>query len=373
VIDLDLTDEQHAVAELTRDLGLSVLSPAARAAEAAGALPVGVASALRDTGLTTPVAEEHGGGGIPDAVTHILAVEGLAYGDPGLAMAAVWRGGAALLIGLCGTDEQQAAYLPAMVDDATRRSAVALYEGFGRAPSELATTITERADGSWHVAGRKVGVSSAAGADPLIVIGRDANDGRLRAAIVSTAGAGVNVETVARNLALDAAALGPLSIDSEVSGERLLGGAAADPVALGRAVGRLRLTVAAAALGTAQRAVDYASNYATERVAFGRPIAAFQGVSFMMAEALTRITAARLEVQEAAARIDGSTDGTERAVTLAMNYAGVVATQSTRDAVQVLGGHGFITDHPVELWYRSAAALSALDFDPLCSSFEPVL
>ena len=373
MIDLDLSDEQRAVAELTRSLGLSVLWPVARAAEAAGSLPANVAAALHETGLTTPVAEHHGGGGIPDAVTQVLAVEGLAYGDPGLTVAAVWRGAAALLIGLCGTEEQQAAFLPAMASDGARHSAVALYEAFGRSPSELATTITERADGSWHVAGRKVGVSSAASADPLVVVGRDANDGRLRAAIVSTAGAGVNVEAVARNLALDAAALGSLSIDSEVSGERLLGGAAADPVVLGRAVGRLRLAVAAAALGTAHRAVDYASNYATGRVAFGRPIAAFQGVSFMMAEALTRITAARLEVHEAAARIDGSADGTERAVTLAMNYAGVVATQSTRDAVQVLGGHGFITDHPVELWYRSAAALSALDFDPLCSSFEPVL
>ena len=373
MIDLDLSDEQQAVIALTRDLGLSVLSPAARAAEAAGAMPADVATALHETGLTTPVAEEHGGGGIPDAVTHVLAVEGLAYGDPGLAMAAVWRGGAALLIGLCGTDEQRNAFLPAMASDGARHSAVALYEGFGRAPSELATTITATADGSWHVAGRKVGVSGGASADPLVVVGRDANDGRLRAAVVARGSRGVDVDVVARNLALDAAALGSLTIDAEVSIDELVGGRDADSVALGCVVGRLRLTVAAAALGTARRAVDYASNYATERVAFGRPIAAFQGVSFMMAEALTRITAARLELHEAATRIDGGADGTERAVTQAVNYAGLVANQSTRDAVQVLGGHGFITDHPVELWYRSAAALSALDFDPLCSSFEPVL
>ena len=373
MIDLDLSDEQQAVIELTRDLGLSELSPAARAAEAAGALPVGVASALHATGLTTPVAEAHGGGGIPDAVTHILAVEGLAYGDPGLAMAAVWQGAVALLIGLCGTEEQQAVFLPAMVTDAARRSAVAIYEGFGRAPSELATTITEAADGSWRVAGRKVAVSNASGANPLVIVGRDGNDGRLRAAIVQGRTADVVVDAVPQNLALDAAALGSLTIDTVVGNEDLLGGRNADPVALGRAVGRLRLTVAAAALGTARRAVDYASNYATERVAFGRPIAAFQGVSFMMAEALTRITAARLEVHEAAARIGAGAEGTERAVTQAVNYAGVVANQSTRDAVQVLGGHGFITDHPVELWYRSAAALSALDFDLMCSSFEPVL
>ena len=123
---------------------------------------------------------------------------------------------------------------------------------------------------------------------------------------------------------------------------------------------------------SARRAVDYASNYATERVAFGRPIAAFQGVSFLMAEALTRIAAVRLDLLDAAAQIDCGTVA-EDAVTWAVNYATAAATQATRDAVQVLGGHGFITDHPVELWYRAAAALAALDFDPACSSFDPAL
>ena len=60
-------------------------------------------------------------------------------------------------------------------------------------------------------------------------------------------------------------------------------------------------------------------------------------------------------------------------MTRAVNYAGTVATNATRDAIQVLGGHGFITDHPVEIWYRSAAALSVLDIDPLLSNFEPSL
>jgi alkylation response protein AidB-like acyl-CoA dehydrogenase len=159
-----------------------------------------------------------------------------------------------------------------------------------------------------------------------------------------------------------------------VPGSALLGGVEGDPSSLERAVGRVRLSVAAAGIGTAQRAIDYASVYATERVAFGRPIAAFQGISFLLAEALTRVSAARSEILDTATRLDRpGAAGTEAAVTRAVNYAGVVATQSTRDALQVLGGHGFITDHPVELWYRAAATLSALDFDPLCSSFEPAL
>ena len=114
--------------------------------------------------------------------------------------------------------------------------------------------------------------------------------------------------------------------------------------------------------------------YARDRIAFGKPIAAFQGVSFLLAEAKMRTDAARLEIADVAARLDaGDVERGSALVTGALAYAASVATQATRDAVQVLGGHGFITDHPVELWYRSAGALSVLDLDPLSSMFEPAL
>ena len=371
MLDLELTDEQQAVAELARELGSSLLAPAAREAESAGAVPAAVASAVHATGLTAPVPERLGGGGIPDAVTYVLAVEGLAYGDPGLAMATVWAGAPAMFIALCGTTTQQDAYLPAFADGPSNRGAVAVYEGFGRAPSELATTV--EVDGPvWRVRGTKVGVAAAAAANPLLMVGRDPTAGRLRAALFGPATDGVVVREVPRNLGLDAACLGSVTIDARVGADQILGGVDGDPLCLEHAIARLRLCVAAAALGTARRAVDYASNYATERVAFGRPIAAFQGVSFMLAEALTKIEAARLDMLDGAAQIDRGTVA-EDGVTWAVNYATAAATHATRDAVQVLGGHGFITDHPVELWYRSAAALAALDFDPTCSSFEPAL
>jgi alkylation response protein AidB-like acyl-CoA dehydrogenase len=386
--DLQLDQEQEEVRELAQRLGLDVLSPAARRAETEGAVPDKVWRTVWETGLVVNTPERFGGGGIADAVTQTLAVEGLAYGDAGITMAAVWRAAAALLIGLCGTEEQAAALLPSLGTDPDRRSAVACYEGFGRAPSEYETAITANPDGTWHVEGTKVAVAGGAGADPLVVVGVDPWAGRLRAVILE---AGILEAAVRapctegednwvrfgpeeRHLALDAAPTASVTFDVEVPAASLLGGEDADPDALGRAVGRYRLAAAAAGLGTARRAVDYAAGYAGDRVAFGKPIAAFQGVSFLLAEGLIRLSAARLEVADAASRLDlPGHPGTEEAVTRAVNYAGVVATQSTRDALQVLGGHGFITDHPVELWYRTAATLSALDFDPLCSSFEPAL
>ena len=372
MFDLDLTSEQEAVADLARDLGLSRLAPAARIAEKAAAIPADVRAALFEAGLTTPIPEAFGGGGIPDAVTQMIAIEGLAYGDPGITMAAVWDGAAASLIGLCGTAEQQQAHLPRLAVEADHPSGVALYEGFGRSPSEFTTTIGVDANGSWRVVGTKVAVAGGRNADPLIVVGVDPVDGRLRAAIMK--GSMVTFSAADRHLALDAAPISSIDIDVAIPESDLLGGAACPLGALERAVGRLRLAVAAAQIGTAHRAVDYASHYATERIAFGKPIAAFQGVSFLLAEAITRISAARLEVRESAGGIDDpqtSAPAIENAVSCAVNYAGKVATESTRDSLQVLGGHGFITDHPVELWYRSSSALSALDFDPLLSSFEP--
>jgi alkylation response protein AidB-like acyl-CoA dehydrogenase len=98
-------------------------------------------------------------------------------------------------------------------------------------------------------------------------------------------------------------------------------------------------------------------------------IAGFQGVSFPLAEAQMRINELRLELGEIAADLEGEPRAdSSAAVTKLVSYAGEVAAETTRTAVQTLGGHGFIVDHPVELWYRSAATLATLDFDLTPSS-----
>jgi alkylation response protein AidB-like acyl-CoA dehydrogenase len=372
MLDLEPTEEHLAVAELARSLGLELLAPAAREAEADRAVPEAVWRTLFETGLTVPVPEEFGGGGTPDTVTQMIAVEGLAYGDAGITLAAIWSGAAALLIARHGTKEQTA-LLPELAGNPASRGAVALYEGHGRAPGEFTTAVSRTPEGCWHVQGRKVAVAFADRADPLIVVGTEPETGKLRALLVPASDPGVVIGASNRGLALDAARAATVSFDVTVPAENLLG-VADDAAALAGTIGRIRLAVAAAQVGTAQRAVEYAATYATERVAFGRPIAGFQGVSFPLAEAQIRIEAARLEIAEVATLLDGDEFGDHTdAVTRVVNYCGEVAAEATRTAVQTLGGHGFIVEHPVELWYRSAAALSALDFDPLCSSFEPAL
>jgi alkylation response protein AidB-like acyl-CoA dehydrogenase len=371
MLDLTPADEHLAVADVARTMALELLSPAAREAEAAGAVPAAVWKSLLESGLTVPVAEERGGDGEPDTLTHMIAIENLAYGDPAIALAAAWSGAAALVLGRHGSAEQDG-LLSTLLSDPGARGSIALYEGFGRAPSEFATTVSVSTDDTVHVQGRKVGVPFAETTSDFLVVGRA--DGKLSVVVVPNGASGVIVEPDPGHLALDAAGARSVSFDVSVPAVHVVGGPGANTQALAGSINRVRLIAAAAQIGTAQRSVDYASAYAVDRIAFGRPISGFQGISFPLAEAQMRISELRLELSEVATLLDDEpfADHTA-AVTRLVNYAGEVGAETTRTAVQTLGGHGFIVDHPVEIWYRSAAALAAFDFDLNQSAFQPAL
>ncbi len=357
VFDIDRSDETIAVVELARLMAADLLAPAGRDADRDGTVPDAVDAALFDSGLIAPVAQEHGGGGVPTVVAHLSAVEALAHGDAALAAQAVWSGAAALLLGRVANPQQQARWLPHIATE-PRAMATALYEGFGTSPSEFDTLVM-----IGGVSGTKLAVSSPRHAPHLLVIGANG------AAIVGTQASGVAIEDAPDRLALGVASLSTVRLESV---EPLDVFGPSDGFMLG--VSHIRLLNAALALGTANRAIEYAAAYANERIAFGKPISSFQGVSFMLAEAALRVGAARLEMIDTAQQIDaGNVEGVEAATTNAVNYACNVAVTATRDAVQVLGGHGFITDHPVERWYRVAATIAAIDFDPLASAFDPAL
>ncbi|HVX23149.1 MAG TPA: acyl-CoA dehydrogenase family protein [Acidimicrobiales bacterium] len=374
MLELDLSEEQEAIRAMVTRLGMDTLAPASRSAQSDLAVPPEVWRAMADTGLVAPVPAELGGGGVPDVLSSLIAAEGLAHGDAAIAMAAIASGAAAVLIGLAATDDQQASLLPPVVADNGWRGSVALYEGFGRAPSEYRTTV-RREGSTWRVTGRKVAVPFGSAADVLVVVGTDpSTDGRLRAALVPARDPGILVQSVAPQMGLEAAPLSTIELDVAVPDDQIVGGASSDPGVLSRVVSRLRLLPAAVALGAAQRAREYAAGYANERVAFGRPISSFQGVSFLMAEAQVQIDAARLEIWKVASSVETADPATlEAAVSRAVSHAGSVAAGTARDALQVLGGHGFITDHPVERWYRATASLGALDFDPMAVSLASAL
>lgn len=367
MIHLALDEEQEAVAEMTHELGMEVLSPAGQEADTTAVVPRAVWTSLLQTGLTAPLAEDAGGGGVPDPVTQVTAIYHLAHGDAGITLAALWSGAASFVVSLHGSAAQKAAFR-GTATDADARGSVALYEGYGRGATELATTIEQDGD-QVRVVGSKVAVPHASTAESFIVIGVDPQTHDLRAAIVPRGADGVSIAAGDRALALDQADLASADFDVVVPVDQLL-----DAEGLVFSVERLRLAVAAAQTGMAQRAMEYAAEYATGRIAFGQPIASFQGISFPLSEAFSRTEQARLEILDAASLLRDQADPerVSAAVSAAVAYASENAAETTRHAVQVLGGHGFMTEYPVEQWYRTAAFLSALDFDPRLSAFHPV-
>lgn len=372
-MNIELSFEQREVRDVARRMGRDVLDARARQAEREGRVPVSTWKTIADLGLLQSIPEDLGGAGHPDPLTLLVGIEALAEGDPATTAAAVFSANAANLISALGTQAQRDEYLPQLAADPEARAGLAIYEGFGRAPSEYQTRIDIAASGEVRVTGKKLAVANGRLASPLVVVGRD-KEGSLRAAILPRDAPGVRVDRQGYIIGLAAAPSEDLTIEHVGSEAILLGGRSAGPDALSRAVSQLRLSVAALAIGCAERAIEYASKYAAERIVFGRPVASFQGPAFLLAESAIQVLASRTEFWRLCSRLaDLDVAELEHLVSHAVSYAGATANRATRDAVQVLGGHGYLTDHPIERLYRAAAGLSALDFDPGCSSYAAAL
>lgn len=278
-------------------------------------------------------------------MTHALVAEELAWGDPGIAYHLTGSGLAAAVIGMAGSDDQKRARLPAFGDSEPVRSFVAIGEKLAAGDLEsLETTV----DGD-KVKGTKYGVLDADDHSFGVVVGRTSEG---LGAVVVDAGQ-LEIVKAEDKLGLEAAPTSVVSFD--VAGDALEPGPP-----LTQAILRAKLMTGALAVGCARALLEYASRYAIEREAFGKPIGAFQGISFKIAEMAIEVDAARLSVWRAAWKIDRG-DATLSDVAEANGQALSAAVRCGDDGVQILGGHGYIRDHPVEKWFRDAVTLSVLD------------
>lgn len=345
--DLQPTEEQTALRDTLADFSKQVLRPAARDAEAARQTPDDVAQRIHELGVVAPVEEAHGGGGTFDAVTYCIAAEALAWGDPALAYQSLGAGLAALVIGRAASDEQKASYLPRFAGGAPAKSFVAVGEKVAAGDLEsLETTIAGD-----HVSGTKYGVLDATDAACGVVVGRGA--GGLGAVIVDSESDQWSVVKPEDKLGLEAAPT--WVVDFDVAGDALPVGES-----LTQALLLSKLMTGAVALGCARASFEHAAHYATEREAFGKPIGAFQGISFKIADMAIAVDAARMALWRTAWHIDRGT-ATLADAAEANGQCLAAAVLCGDDGVQVLGGHGFVTDHPSEMWFRDAVTLSVFD------------
>ncbi len=363
MFDLAPDDVQTTIVETLREFAEQEVRPLAREAEKAGEPPEVISKQLVEMGFYASIPEDYGGAGVFSTVTSMLITEELAWGDPGIAAAVVWSSHPAVIIGMVGTDEQKSRLLPQFSSGEFIKGSVMLYEHPPLSSGAPLRTTARRYGKDWIVEGEKRGVLWPKGADLRIVVAGIEGSDEIGAFVLEK-DSGVEVRkdnSAAGKLGLRAAPTGDVALRRVVlKSDALLGAGSSGGSQLARALSAIRLSTGAIAVGLARAAMEYASHYATERVAFGKPIGAFQGISFMIADMATIVDGARLAVWSAADAIDkGSSAG--RAVAIANATALDAALQCGTDSVQVLGGHGFITDHPVEKWYRDAAALDAFE------------
>jgi len=349
LFDLTPTDEQQMLRDAFRDFARDELRPVAVEADAECAAPPELIRHAAGLGLTTLGVPEELGGVVSErsAVTAVIVAEALAHGDMGLAAAVLAPAAVATALAEWGDAEQQSKYLPAFVGEDVPAAALAIQE-----PSPVFDPFalqTRFADGA--LTGAKALVPLAASAE-LFVVAAQGPDGAALFLVESGAD-GVFVEPDPA-MGLRAAATGRLVL--ECAAAQPLGGAAD----YAECVRRARLAWCALAVGTAQAMLDYVIPYVNERIAFGEPIANRQAVAFAVSDIAIEVEGMRLATYRAAARADQGRSH-DREVALARHLCAQKGMEIGSSGLGLLGGHGYVKDHPVERWYRDLRAVGVME------------
>ncbi|HXG18348.1 MAG TPA: acyl-CoA dehydrogenase family protein [Methylomirabilota bacterium] len=364
MVNFQPTEEQQLIQQTVASFAREQMRPAARDADESGQIPNALVQQAWELGLVqSTIPETLGGmGEAPSAVTGVLVYEELAWADLAIALHILTPRLVIQPVLALGNQEQQQQVLPAYTGAAfTPGTAAVMEPRFRFDINELTTTATREHDG-YILNGTKCYVPLAAEAQHLLVYAR--SEEGLTAFLVPPGTPGLTVHGREKNMGLKALATYELTLERcrVPAAARLAGN-------LAPFLNRSRVALAALAVGVARAAFEYARDYAKERRAFGTAIAQKQAIAFLLAEMATEIDAARLLTWEAAWKIDAGRDtpldstvsGATREACLAKNYAANMALKVTDNAVQILGGHGYIRDHPVELWLRNARGFAVFE------------
>lgn len=356
LFDLTPGEDEQMLADVVREYAEEMVRPAAAEADEACAAPDELLKASLEIGLPILGVPEDLGGIATErsAVAGTLVHEALAHGDMGLAVALLSPGAVATAISLWGTDEQQHTYLPAFAGEEVPAASLALAEPSALFdPAEPSTLAKRRGDG-FVLDGVKAGVVRGADAE-LFVVGASL-DGRPQLFLVESKAKGISIESDP-SMGLRAASLSRLVLDGVEVDEIALLGDAEDYL---DCVRYSRLAWCALAVGTAQAVLDYVTPYVKEREAFGEPIAHRQSVAFMVANIAIELQGMRLVTWKAAGRVARGKPA-DREIALARRLCAERGMQIGLDGVQLLGGHGFVKEHPVERWYRDLRAIGLME------------
>jgi short/branched chain acyl-CoA dehydrogenase len=362
-VHFDLTEEQEQFRKAVRQFAEDVIAPRAEEMDRAGELPMDIVGQMAEMGLFgLPFPEEYGGQGA-DFLTLCLALEELARVDSSIAItleAAVGLG--ANPIHRFGTEDQKRRWLEPMCRGEIL-GAFGLTEPGGGSDAEATRTTARLEDGEWVIDGSKAFITNSGTpiskvASITAVTGKR-EDGRkeISAIILPSDTRGFEVGKSYRKVGWHASDTHELSFNGcRVPEENLLGERGRGFAQFLQILDDGRIAIAALGVGLAQGALEESVKYAKERTAFGRPIGAFQGIQFKIADMQVAVETARLATYKAAWLKKLGRDF-KAAASLAKLYATEVAVTVARQAVQVHGGYGFIEEFPVARFYRDSKVL----------------
>ncbi|HEX2392709.1 MAG TPA: acyl-CoA dehydrogenase family protein [Solirubrobacterales bacterium] len=361
LFDLTPDDEQQMFQEAGRAFAEERVRPAALEADEKRETPKEILEQATELGVDMLGVPEELGGVMTEqsAMTSVLIAEALAHGDLGIAYAALAPGAVATAIGLWGSAEQEATYLPAFTGEDVPAAALGILEPrplFD--PLRLETKAKKKGD-EWVLTGAKSLLARATECE-LFVVAADAEEVGPALFIVESSAKGLTIEDEPA-MGLRPAATGRLLIDRvKLPGGALLGEGKATAKDYLACVNRARIAWCALATGTSQAVLDYVIPYVNDRQAFGEPISNRQGVAFAVSEIGIEHSGMRLATYRAASRADRG-ESFAREAAIARRLCSQKGMRIGSDGVQLLGGHGFVKEHPVERWYRDLRAAGVME------------
>ncbi|MFF0145277.1 acyl-CoA dehydrogenase family protein [Amycolatopsis sulphurea] len=359
LFDVTPSEEQQLIADTVREFAAEQLRPAAADADAKLDAPEGLLSRASELGISLAgIPEELGGAGTErSVVTNALVAEALGHGDLGLAVAVLAPSAVSTALVAWGDEQQQADYVPAFTGEHVPAAALALLERAPLFDPVKPATKAKRTPKGYQLDGVKSLVPRAAQAE-LFLVSADLEGRGPALFLVESGNAGVTIEREPA-MGLRGAATGKLHLEKvALPAGALLGGGKAEVFT--EVVRLSRLGWAALAAGVGKAVLDYVVPYVNERTAFGEPVSHRQAVAFSVADIAIELEGLRLVTLRAAARAEQGKEYAREAA-LARKLATDKGMQIGSAGVQLLGGHGFVKEHPVERWYRDLRAIGVME------------
>jgi alkylation response protein AidB-like acyl-CoA dehydrogenase len=358
--DLTPDDDQKLIVETVEEFAAEVLRPAAHDADAATTYPPDLVKKAAELGITAiNIPEDFDGiAAERSSVTNVLVAEALAYGDMGLALPILAPAGVAAALTHWGSAGQQATYLHEFAGENVPQACLAIAEPQPLFDPTALKTTAVRTPSGYRLDGVKSLVPAAAEAE-LFIVSAQLN-GKPALFIVEASSQGLTVKPDP-SMGIRAAALGRIELDHvSVPLTARLGEDGATDADYSEAIALARLGWASLAVGTSDAVLDYVVPYVKEREAFGEPVARRQSVAFMCANIAIELDGLRLITWRGAARAEQGLSFAREAA-LAKRLGTDKGMQIGMDGVQLLGGHGFTKEHPVERWYRDLRAIGVAE------------